>query len=245
MHNSAEFRLSITRALGDQLAESLSMLTPAPLDPANIMAIAPRPGVYQLYEDGRFVYVGKADNSLPGRLAEHLAKISGRLHVGHMTFACLYVEEDLHAVAPEKLLIARYKGQGQAPWNNNGFGNNDPGKERDTTDLSKKPYHFDILHPANLDWVCETIMPGRYTAAHLLKSLKNALPYVFRYQQASFHKEVAVNVTSQRPTADQLFQCLARAISVVEPAWQITALPGYVIMYPKNGPYPSARRTYP
>ncbi|MGW0432342.1 GIY-YIG nuclease family protein [Micromonospora sp. NPDC003197] len=245
MFNSADFRLSITRALGDQLAESLEKLTPAPLDLASIAALAPRPGVYQLYEDDHFVYVGKADNSLPARLTEHFTKIAGRLHVGRMTFACLYVEEDLHAVAPEKLLIARYKGEGQAPWNNNGFGNNDPGKERDTTDFSKKPRHFDVLHSANLDWVCDTIMPGRYTADHLLKSLKEALPYVFRYQQAAFHKEVTVEVMSRRPTADELFQSLAWAIADVEPTWQITALPGYVILYPKKGPYPSARRTYP
>jgi Uri superfamily endonuclease len=245
MHNSAEFRLSITRALGDQLATALDELTPAPLNPLNLSAISPRPGVYQLYEDGRFVYVGKADNSLPSRLMEHLTKISGRLHVGHMTFTCIYVEEDLHAVAPEKLLIARYKGEGQAPWNNNGFGNNDPGKERDTTDFSKKPHHFDVMHPANLDWVCETITPGRYTAAHLLKRLKESLPYVFRYQQAPFHKEVVVDVTAERQTADELLQILGWAVSDADPAWQITALPGYVIMYPKKGPYPSARRVYP
>ncbi|MFI6229906.1 GIY-YIG nuclease family protein [Micromonospora echinospora] len=244
MANSAEFRLSITRALGDQLAESLSKLAPAPLDLPGITGLAPRPGVYQLYEDDTFVYVGKADNFLPGRLMEHFTKLSGRLHVGRMTFACLYVEEDLHAVAPEKLLIARYKGKGQAPWNNNGFGNNDPGKERDTTDFSKKPNHFDVLHPANLDWVCDGIGPGRYTVDKLLKRLKDDLPYVFRYQRAAFHKDLAVDVTCWNPTADELFRKIASTVAVANPLWQITALPGYVIMYPKSGPYPSARRIY-
>jgi len=245
MVNYAEFRLSITRALGDQLAESLNELKPAALNLANIAALAPRPGVYQLYEDDHFVYVGKADKSLPVRLAEHFTKVSGRLSVGRMTFACLYVEEDLHAVAPEKLLIARYKGRGQAPWNNNGFGNNDPGKERDTTDFYKKKHHFDVLHPVNLDWVCDKIIPGPYSATQLLKALKDALPYVFRYQQDPLHENVTVDVFSRRPTADELFQSLGLAIASIDPAWQITALPGYVIMYPKKGPYPSARRTYP
>ena len=245
MSNRGEFRLSITRALGDQLATALNELSPAPLDWTHIKALARRPGVYQLYEDDSFVYVGKADSSLQDRLAEHLTKISGRLEVGAMTFCCLYVEEDLHAVAPERLLIARYKGGGQVAWNNNGFGNNDPGKERDTTDFSKKPDHFDVLHPANLDWLCDDITPGSYSVAELLQALKDALPYVFRYQRSVFHKEILTRVTPGTNTADQLFRLVATAVSDVEPDWQITALPGYVIFYPRKGPYPSARRVYP
>ena len=42
------------------------------------------------------------------------------------------------------------------------------------------------------------------------------------------------------PSADYLFAAIAEAL----PGWQVTALPGYVIMYPENRTYPSARRVY-
>ncbi len=43
------------------------------------------------------------------------------IDIAAMTFTCLYVDEDFGAVAPERLLINRHKGQGEAPWNYNGF----------------------------------------------------------------------------------------------------------------------------
>lgn len=41
-------------------------------------------------------------------------------------------------------------------------------------------------------------------------------------------------------SADQIFGLLADAL----PHWQITALPGYVVMYPVGGSFPSARKIY-
>ncbi|MEV4414000.1 Eco29kI family restriction endonuclease [Catellatospora sp. NPDC049609] len=242
MPASAEFRLSITRALGDQLGEALAELTPAPLTPDQINKIAGRPGVYQLYQDGDLVYIGKAEKSLPHRLREHYEKVSGRRSVGRMTFTCLYVDEDLHAVAPETLLIRRHKGDGKAVWNHNGFGLHDPGKQRDTTVV--KPTHFDALYPINLDWVCEDIEPGAYTADVLLARVKETLPYLFRYQADDIHKTIKVELRDTTPTADELFTLLASAITDVDARWQITALPGYVIMYPSKGPYPNPLAIY-
>jgi Eco29kI restriction endonuclease len=243
MPESDEFRLSMTRALADQLATGLDNLTPAPLDMRRIGHLQDRPGIYQLYQDGLLVYVGKAELSLPGRLTKHYRKLSGRENVGAMTFACLYVDEDLHAVAPERLLITRYVGAGLAPWNNSGFGNNDPGKERDTTGV--KDDHFDALHPARLDWPCETIGAGAYNLAQLLVYLKADLPYTFRYQRASFHADLTINVPRGPLTADELFTLIGSTVAEFDERWQITALIGYVIMYPSHGPYPQARRVYP
>jgi hypothetical protein len=243
MPASAEFRLSVTRALGDQLGQALDALEPGPFTPAFINSLAHRPGVYQLYVDGVLAYVGKADKSLPQRLRKHHYKISGRLGIGNVECICLYVDEDLHAVAPEKILIKRYKSEGTAAWNFNGFGMNDPGKERDTTVFEDK--HFDSIYPVNLDWCCEDIAAGHYTAASLLKLLKGALPYLFRYQAADFHADITLNVPMSTPTADELFTLLGTAIAAHDARWQITALPGYVVMYPKKGLFPSARRTYP
>ena len=81
MPSSAEFRLSITRALEDQLAAALKTLSPDPLTAEGLGELEARGGVYQLYHRGTFVYVGKAEQSLPGRLGDHLRKISGRMNI--------------------------------------------------------------------------------------------------------------------------------------------------------------------
>jgi hypothetical protein len=163
-----------------------------------------------------------------------------------VTFSCLYVDEDLDALAPEKMLIDRFKSEGSAPWNFNGFGNNDPGQQRDTTRV--KEDHFDAKYPADLDVAVDGIEPGRYEVSELVGKMKASLPYVFRYASTGKkpHRDLAsrqVEINSERtpPTADYLFA----AIADVLPGWQITALPGYVIMYPGNRTYPSARRIYP
>src|SRR5689334_7795740 len=72
-----DFKLSITKALGDQLAYALGQLGRASLTEENLEILSERPGVYQLYLNGDFVYVGKADKSLPERLRNHLTKLSG------------------------------------------------------------------------------------------------------------------------------------------------------------------------
>lgn len=243
---SAEFRLSVTRALGDQLAELLSQLTPAPLTEESLQVLDPRPGVYQLYHQGELVYVGKADSSLPQRLGQHRFKLSGRLNVDPeaVGFTCVYVEEDLEAVAPERLLINRFREQGGVPWNTNGFGSNDPGQRRDTTVFEGN--HFDVLYPADLEHPMPEVAPGTYSAAELAITIKSALPFVFRFKtvrRGRPHQDfylASVVVPEPNMSADQLFGLLADAM----PEWQITVLPGYVVMYPAGGSFPSARKTY-
>ena len=249
MASTAEFRLSITKALGDQLAAALAMLTPAPLQLEELAHLQPRGGVYQLYHRGEFVYVGKADRSLPDRLGDHLSKISGRMNISlaDMGFTAMYVEEDLSAVAPETLLINRYRATGGVPWNLAGFGNNDPGRERDTSRV--EPPHFDALYPANLDLPCKGVRAETYRVADLLRHVKTALPFVFRYQdgrrradaQPAIYRQTTVSIPSDNPTADTVFTMIATAM----PDWQITALPGYVIMYREQRHYLSARKVYP
>lgn len=247
MANSAEFKLSITKALGDQLAGSIGQLTPAPLGEAEIRALRPDQGVYQLYHQDRLVYIGKADEPLPTRLGQHRRKIAGRrsIELADMTFTALYVEEDLSAVAPETLLINRHRARGELPWNFGGFGRNDPGRERDTTRL--KQTDFDARYPIRLDWPCD-VLGGDHVVIDLLRALKTHLPYVFRYQDARLananqpaeYRQAEVHVAAES-TADEVFRAIAEAL----PAdWQITALHGYVIMYRENKTYSAALRTY-
>jgi len=245
---TGEFRLSITRALGDQLAAAMTVLTPIPLTAENVSTLDARGGVYQLYKDDNLVYIGKADRSLVDRVGIHHRKISGRagISLDQMTFTAIYVDEDLSAVAPETLLIKRHRGQGQLPWNFNGFGNNDPGRERDTSKIETT--HFDSQYPANLDYICSSVRVGSHAVGEILISLKAELPYVFRFQdgnkrvtlQPPEYWSTTVAVTTDNPTADSLFELLAASL----PGWQITALPGYVIMYRESRRYASARKVY-
>ncbi|MFD4433954.1 GIY-YIG nuclease family protein [Nocardia sp. NPDC058497] len=241
-HHS-DFRLSITKALGDQLAAALATLVAIPLTEENLNeGVDERPGVYQLYLDGEFVYVGKADKSLRDRLGQHLRKISGRrdIPLTRVTFSCLYVAEDFSALAPEQLLISHYKGKGGVPWNNNGFGNKDPGRQRDTTVLKEK--HFDVAFPINLDVPVPGIEAGETTVGAFLGALKAGLPFVFRYEKLPSRLSGEVlDVDRADLTSDEAF----RLVSATLPAdWQITALRGYVIMYKETQEYRSAWRYY-
>lgn len=247
MPSSAEFKLSITRALGDQLLDSINQLDPAYLRDTEIEALRPEQGVYQLYHHGQLVYIGKADEPLPSRLGQHLRKIAGRrsIDLADMTFTALYVEEDLSAVAPETLLINRHRARGELPWNFGGFGRNDPGRERDTTRLRRTD--FDARYPIRLDWPCGSLI-GDHTMIDLLRRLKNHLPYIFRYQDArrasanqpAEYHETEARVTADS-TADEVFESIIEALPA---GWQITALHGYVIMYRENKTYSAALRTY-
>ncbi|RYJ31405.1 hypothetical protein CU044_0415 [Streptomyces sp. L-9-10] len=223
-----DFTLSITKALGDQLAAALRGLDRAPLAEENIARLKEKPGVYQLHLNGEFVYVGKADKSLPTRLRNHLRKISGRRNISldEMAFSCLYVAEDFSALAPEQLLITYYKDNGEIPWNNNGFGNKDPGRQRDSTVLKRN--HFDVLFPIDLDRPIEGLQAGKVTLQELLETIKVGLPYNFRYGKSAEFKTRSVHVPAVGMTADEVFQLVSAEIPT---KWQVAALMGYVIMY--------------
>ncbi|HXL95438.1 MAG TPA: GIY-YIG nuclease family protein [Streptosporangiaceae bacterium] len=232
----AQFRLSITRALGEQLRDALTGLVPALLDDSNLLKLRPESGVYQLFRDGIPVYIGKAEASLPDRLRQHLRKIDGRRNISasKMSFTCLYVAEDFSAVAPEKLLIRYFQGDGKAPWNNNGFGNNDPGRNRDHTVV--KAGHFDAQFPID-PRVQVAIATGTYTAGRFLDALKNALPYNLRYDQKFKGKGrlalTSLEVNQSPMSARAAFKLI---IDTLPPQWQLTALPGYAILYKETEP---------
>lgn len=236
--HAAEFKLSITKALSDQLAVALQGLSPAPMTLANVRALSAAAGVYQLYLSGALVYIGKADKSLPQRIEVHHRKIAGRtgISIADMSFTCLYVEEDFSAVAPERLLISRHRSLGEIPWNGNGFGNNDPGRNRDKTQLDAD--HFDRLYPIDLDWVLD--LPGGPMALDdLLSRMAGEFPYRFRYQGSAAFAPITVHLPA-RPRVDDVPALVSRSLPL---EWQITALPGRLIMYPITTSTPTASAT--
>jgi hypothetical protein len=239
------FTFDLTGALADQLYSAIPTLNPAPFTAGALNQVNNIPGIYQLYLNGNMVYIGKADNDLRGRLYDHHRKISGRLniHTADMGFTGLYLEGTWIPVGPETILINRYRTEGRpTPWNFNGFGINDPGKERDTTNF--KDTHFDVQYPADLNFELSGLAPNVYLVSEALPLIKALLPYVFRYEnkyaQHPDYLGTFVNITANM-TAAQAFDAL---VKVLPRGWQITALPGYAIMYKNVRPYPSARQIF-
>lgn len=239
----ADFKLSITKALADQLAERLAPLQPHELTDDAVEQLERRSGVYLLYHQAHRVYVGKAQQPLPSRLRQHWRKLMGRegLALVDVGFVCLYVDEDLDAAAPEKLLIRRYRAEGGpdgVPWNVNGFGNKDPGRNRDRSAVPRN--HFDARYPANLDWPLE-LTAGSRPLAQVLAEAKRQLPYNLRFERTPAAR-VAYTAEIDVPAGPlPLAQFLEVAIAALPPAWQATALPGYVILYGERSELPSAR----
>ena len=133
-HHADAFVLDLHKALVEQLPAALDALKPAALTPENLAVLGAERGVYQLFERGDSVYVGKSEEPLAARLDQHRRRCSGRWNtdLAEMSFRCLYVDAFVDAASPERLLIASYQRSGQAPWNNKaGFGPKDVGRKRD------------------------------------------------------------------------------------------------------------------
>lgn len=155
-----------------------------------------------------------------------------------MSFICLYVDEDLEAAAPETLLIKKYRDEGGSPWNTNGFGNKDPGRRRDTSEITAD--HFDALYPIDLNSIVE-LTPGVWKVEELLAEVKRKLPYNLRYERTSptarHHHQASLNVESPALSARQIAELVLNALPV---GWQFTALPGYAILYKETIDYETA-----
>ncbi|WP_170208621.1 Eco29kI family restriction endonuclease [Micromonospora pisi] len=193
-----------------------------------------------LFLDGERVYVGKAARSLQDRLSQHYQKISGRsgIDLNDVRFVCVYVDEDLDAAAPEKLLIKKYRAHDSIPWNTNGFGNKDPGRNRDTS-LVKK-VHFDATYPIDLGYRL-SLEPGSQPVAAALEVAKRELPYLLRFDNGvaakKIYRDTTVSIPDEPMVATDLIEHLIRALPH---GWQLTALPGYLIMYAEDREYASA-----
>jgi hypothetical protein len=226
--------------LADQLFDTLTPLRPAPLTARHLSDVQARPGVYVLFVGGERVYVGKASRSLLERLTQHQRKLSGRcgLDLETVCFVCVYVDEDLDAAAPEKLLIKKYRATDSIPWNTNGFGNKDPGRNRDGSVVKAK--HFDALYPINLDVPLELDRLD-WSAAELLEIVKRDLPYLLRYDNKGPARTVLQRTRLSLPERRLAAREVVRELVAHLPSgWQATALPGYLILYPETRTYDSA-----
>jgi Uri superfamily endonuclease len=203
-------------------------------------------GVYQIFLDGKLVYVGKTDSDagLKKRISRHCEKIKNRtgLQAGMVQFKAVRIYV-FTAMDLETQLINFYKNKlGTVEWQNSGFGSNDPGRKRD----SGKPGFFDSTFPINIDIPFESIShAGPISVFDLLNRLKQVVPYVVRFERekngADTPSELSVSTISLHKGMDTPRKLLQEVKRVLSKDWQITVLPGYVIIYKENNKYTSSQ----
>lgn len=241
--------LGASRDAASRLIQLLGAQDELHLGPLNIGELQNLPGIFVLYREAspgsrELMYVGKDERSLPRRLEKIRRKLEGRqgIDLDEFAFSYIYIEDDMSVIAPDKMVINHLKSRGPIPWLNNGFGNMDPGRNRDLIPL--RPDHFDALHPINLNAPIRINGPRKAMPVRdLLLLAKENLPYRFRFPSEFYELENrTVIVPEGMITADHAFRILARGLG---PARQITAFLGYVTGYEHtDASYPSATRYY-
>ncbi|MFJ4325082.1 hypothetical protein ACIP3A_18505 [Streptomyces tricolor] len=193
-------------------------------------------GIYELLQHGTSVYLGRADRSLRRRISQARWKLSGRLRISVEDMAYRFVPMDASLVdmAPERLVIQ----EGEYPWNRNGFGIKDPGRQRDRAELNHE--HFDLQYPIDLGWTFPHEIKAE-TLPQLLQSVRDALPYGFRYERVAASEEALNFRIEGRTPAREAFAALVDGPLL---GWQITAKPGHVIGYKESFDYPQALEVF-
>jgi len=240
-----ELEFDLPSALLDQIVRLFDEMPEGPLEAATVQGIDDAQGVYQLFFNGSLVYIGKTDAQagLRARLLRHSTKIRSRRNLDHDTIGFKAVRVFVFtAMDLEELLIKHYKASATQPiWNLSGFGSNDPGRNRDNTVL--KAGHFDKLYPIDLDLAVEvTTRDGVVSAAEVLSQLKGQLAYNIRFEgetskSKSPHPDlVAASVYIPNKT-DTVLNVLRKVKQALGSDWQVTAFPGYIIVYRESRVY--------
>lgn len=240
-----ELEFDLPSKLLEELVALFDEMPAGQLDADSLQSVDEEQGVYQLFKDGQLVYIGKTDSEagLKKRLQRHSVKIQSRLNleISQVTFKAIRVFV-FTAMDLESLLIKHYREQGQRPdWQHSGFGSNDPGRERDTTKV--KPENFDYKYPIDLDQTVTIESDASdISVADLLSQAKKQLSYNIRFaggrKPHTDLREATVNLPKNEIAVRALLKLAKAALG---DAWQITALPGYVIIYKERAPkkYPS------
>jgi predicted GIY-YIG superfamily endonuclease len=237
-----------------QLVETLDTLPASTLDSRMLSELSQfqrqersRQGIYLLMHDEKPVYLGKA-NDLSNRLAGHLRKLQGRLHIdrGTLSFKAILLDRSMSTAANEELLIAAFSKTHRGMWNGKGFGSKDPGKNRDRTE----PSAFDRDHPIIRDF--PVVLDNTETVLSLFVKLKNQLPFLFRHEKLP--KEIADIPLDLQQVDRQAEAVLRHAISKFPSEWHGAILSYGIVVYagldaywhttnvfasPGSGPLPS------
>lgn len=243
MSHFKDLEFDLPSALLRELIVLFEEMAPAVLSEQNVLPLADGQGVYQLFHRDKLVYIGKTDNEagLRKRLLRHCEKIRSRLNLisDEVSFKAVRIYV-FTAMDLESALIRHYKAVAGISWNNSGFGSNNPGRNRDHSAL--KSGHFDALYPIDLNYPVTIHSNEELTAASLLVLLKEQLPFTVRFLTASTRSKkphpdlmsIDVRVEGSAHTARSILKCISRSLPI---EWQITALPGYVIVYKEKSDY--------
>ncbi|CAI3789683.1 hypothetical protein AHFPHNDE_03386 [Pseudomonas sp. MM227] len=244
-HCFEELEFDLPSALLNQLVKLFEEMVEGPLDAATVQGIDDAQGVYQLFFNGTLVYIGKTDAQagLRARLLRHAIRIRSRRNLSHNTIGFKAVRVFVFtAMDLEELLIKHYKTSPTPPtWNLSGFGSNDPGRNRDHTLL--KDGHFDKSYPIDLELPVSLVLKsGEASAADVLAQLKGQLDYNIRFEggagkSKSPHPELVAATVQLAKNNDTVLNILRRVKAALGSDWQITALPGYVIVYRESTNY--------
>jgi hypothetical protein len=147
-----------------------------------------------------------------------------------MTFKAIQVLV-FSAMDLETALISFYRKQKTpAVWNGSGFGNNDPGRRRDTTAL--KEDGFDALYPINIDLELLAKWEPGASALKALAGLSAVVPYTIRHEKTDKAIAELAAAFPQPPTQPTTVrQAITQICSALPNGWQATRLSGRVIIY--------------
>jgi hypothetical protein len=120
------FRFEVGPAILEQVRKTLERMPIRTLTES--IKHAKHPGFYQLFLDGKPVYIGKTSRQIRARLAEHVKKISSRIDIMRMTCRYAYVEDPSLVDVAEGALINFF--EKEASWNTSGFGSKVTGAGR-------------------------------------------------------------------------------------------------------------------
>lgn len=250
-----EFEINIEKVLRSDLPVHFESVTPAPLNKENIALLPERAkGAYLLHLDGSQVYAGKTDtrHGFRDRLDRHFNTVQHRkgLDATLMSFKAVRIMV-FNSFDVEAILIGelRKKLSGSLPWNDSGFGSNDPGHRRE----GGEPADFDKEHPIDIDLFLDPspLPPGRYNLRDALIIFKNYLPYTLRYEtdlrpdgkpdhwrKGHVDQRSAYIDINDGPITTRMF--INISLSALPVGWKSWVFPDRVILYKENATWPFA-----
>lgn len=257
-----EFEMDVESVLREQLPTFFGSIDPAPLSPDNLENIPQgAKGAYVLFHRQVPVYAGKTDarHGFRNRLGRHWYTLQHRqgLHIDDIGFKAVRVMV-FSNFDVESILIDELRRQDAAylAWNDSGFGSNDPGRNRER----QEPAEFDELFPIDIDKGLDVIPQGTQGLLPLLVAVKDALPYLLRYETDAKGRKKNGTITyahykighaDQRaatvtiPPPPITMRHFLAIVMAALPGWQATVFPDRIILYRESAHYQFAREYIP
>jgi hypothetical protein len=214
------FRFEIGPAILIQLLEKLRQLA---IRPIKECLDARHPGFYQIFLDGRPVYIGKTSRHISKRLKEHIKKLRGRFSLERVGCRFAYVEDPSLVDMAESALITFFKALGEADWNRSGVGSKTTGYGRAATRAAQ----WDTNFPINLNLPIEAGSPKLITLDALIRMVGKQSPIPFSIPRTYTAAFKAAHIGKHNfPVATRSFQEWVELIEKhLSTGWQVERQP--------------------